>query len=336
MNKKKSLGTASLDWGPKELASARALLEHVNPENEQLFRTYHPSLACNESVYIATEPSNGNKIWVIGVDATADTHAGGREIHFHPVFQVPEFHMSSQLFFRENPLDRPINPRRFLAPETLNFLRTMFPMAIGVRVLISGFIIVLFKTEKDMKASWDLGRVSEFGGLRLGYDLLADEATSQVTVSGRSITDSPENVKSFAALGLKLRLSQGTLCITIPTHAFVRTRQTQSRAYIRAVDWMARVKTALWRFAPFTIGSKMEAIGTSNEEPNSNSPLGKRVWLAGERQMVCSNFESGLFSANSFAPPPLPLQTWSEDWYNRDLLRSSYISISPFPAWIYP
>lgn len=93
-----------------------------------------------------------------------DTHAAGRAIHVHPEFLLPEL---SQAYrgTRKDPLHRRINPRCFLPASELELLRRFFPVAIGARVLISGFLIVLFRNQKDIEASWLEGCVHSFGML---------------------------------------------------------------------------------------------------------------------------------------------------------------------------
>lgn len=96
--------------------------------NERLHRTHHRSLAPCPFVYETTE-TTGNQIRVVGVSPNVpvyDTHAGGREIHIHPEFLLPQL---SQLYSgsREDPLRRHINPRRFLTESDLELLRRFFP-----------------------------------------------------------------------------------------------------------------------------------------------------------------------------------------------------------------
>lgn len=50
-------------------------------------------------------------------------------------------------------IPRYINPRRMSTAQDLNQIRIMFPTAIGVRVLIAGFVVVMFHTMSDMTAS---------------------------------------------------------------------------------------------------------------------------------------------------------------------------------------
>ncbi|KAL1969234.1 hypothetical protein VTN77DRAFT_488 [Rasamsonia byssochlamydoides] len=56
--------TDSLEWGQKDIASARARLEQeVTPLNERLLRSYHPSLASCGNVYAGTEQTETKYGW---------------------------------------------------------------------------------------------------------------------------------------------------------------------------------------------------------------------------------------------------------------------------------
>jgi hypothetical protein len=108
-----------------------------------------------------------------------DTHAGGREIHLYPICQRPQFTHLYEGRGIPDPIARAINPRRFLSQDDLNTLREIFPSAVGARVFISGFIIVLFNSRRDIETSWEKGLASEFGLLRLGYDIVDSLPMSQ-------------------------------------------------------------------------------------------------------------------------------------------------------------
>jgi hypothetical protein len=147
-----------------------------------------------------------------------DTHAAGRAIHIHPEFLLPELsHASSGT--RKDPLHRCVNPRRFLPASELELLRRFFPAAIEARVLISGFLIVLFRNRKDIDASWLEGSVRSFGLLRLGHDVAIHYPTETVPESRNAVADAQNG--SATPLGLKLKFLDDSEGITVPTHAFV-------------------------------------------------------------------------------------------------------------------
>jgi hypothetical protein len=258
----------------------------VTPQNERMFRSYHHTLSSCDYVAVVSE-RNGNQIWVVSQFHVAclDTHAGGREIHVHPEFQRRDLVLTNFAPFRDDPMYRAINPRRFLKENDLKTLRIAFPTSIGAQVLISGFIVVLFNTQEDIERSWDEGEITEFGALRVGYDIAAHEPTKSEISTGAVITHDPNKLDQSAALGLKLRLPGGLECLTIPTHAFVKLYETKRRPLLRFAEWIAKSKMALRRFAPVKTDSSTPAFGIG-KQPFTNSPIGCGVWLAGSSTKV--------------------------------------------------
>ncbi|KAJ5975138.1 hypothetical protein N7481_008845 [Penicillium waksmanii] len=193
--------THSDKWGPREIDSASALREtHVHLGNERLLRTHHRSLAACPFVYQATE-ADGNQIWVVSIGPSVpvyDTHAAGRAIHVQPEVLLPE---PSHTFSgtRKDPLHRSINPRHVGAGVAAPVL----PCGDWARMLISGFLIVLFRNQKDIEASWQEGCVHSFGLLRLGYDVAVHYPTEAVAESGNAVVDAQDG--SATPLGLKLK-----------------------------------------------------------------------------------------------------------------------------------
>ncbi|KAJ5476939.1 hypothetical protein N7539_007083 [Penicillium diatomitis] len=283
--------TDSILWGTPALAAERALAEpRVTPENEALFRTYHPSLALCQEVHLIEE-ENGTWMWGILPEAekthNIGSHAGDLEIHFEALGYIsPTITIFPML--QHDPIPRPINPRKFLSRNQLRRLRDMFPTALGVRILISGFIVVLFKTIKDIEKSWyEDGFACSFGNLRLRYDVLEVTPTVQVVQRGAAISAEPEDLRSLASLGLKLRFSDGREVITVPTHAFVTLRDGDRSTPTRFLaDVYARLKQRLARYRPLRRGTPSPAIGFSRCESKGNSVVGKRVFLAGGSQEV--------------------------------------------------
>lgn len=218
--------------------------------------------------------------------ARLDTHAGGREIHICPQYQTRQMLATNLGPFRDYPMSRVINPRRFLKESDLKHLRMAFPTSIGVRVFFSGFIVVLFNSQKDIVRSWDEGQIIHFGALRVGYDIAVHEMTKTEISTGAVIANNPNNFEQSAAIGLKLRLPGGLECLTVPTHAFVNLYQPKRRPLLRFVEWIAKSKEALRRFAPVKADSSTPAIGIA-KKPFTNSPLGHGVWLAGNSTKVC-------------------------------------------------
>lgn len=250
---------------------------------ERLLRTYHRSLAPCAFVYEATE-ADGKKIWVVSIGPTVpvyDTHAGGREIHIHPEYLLPQL---SQVYngSRKDPRRRRINPRRFLSHTDLDLLRRFFPSAIGARVLISGFIIVLFRNHKDIEASWLEGCVQTFGLLRLGYDIAVHYPTESVADSGNAVADSPDKTESAMPLGLKLKFSDGSQGIAVPTHAFVDVKTPQGKLARTHKGILSRTKTTLAK------ATAKKLKGYVHVKHSVDSPLGKSVWFVQDPKEVGS------------------------------------------------
>lgn len=274
--------TRSDKWGTHEEAAARALKEtSVTLDNERLVRTHHRTLGPCPFVYEATE-SDGKIIWVVSIGPKVpmyDTHAGGREIHIHPEYLLPQL---SQVYrgSRQDPLRRRINPRRFLTASDLELLRRFFPAAIGARVLISGFIIVLFRNRKDIEASWLEGCVPSFGLLRLGYGIAVHYPTVAVADSGNAVAGSPEKSESVTSLGLKLRFADESQGIAVATHGFVNQKTAQGNIARKERSWLAKTKSTFSKATALKVKErvKMGAV--------VDSPLGKGVWFVQEPKEV--------------------------------------------------
>ncbi|OJJ46548.1 hypothetical protein ASPZODRAFT_142358 [Penicilliopsis zonata CBS 506.65] len=281
--------TDSQEWGGQIAAAARALLEpEVTPANEQLIRTHHPSLGPIEGVCVVRESSE-KSIWLVAPDTFVipTTHAAGREIHVFPNGILEQMALSPLIPLQWDPINVVLNPRRFLSRNDLHMLRVMFPSAVGARVFIGGFIVILFRSQADIKKSWTRdGLASEFGTLRLLYDVIEDWASREEVCGASAIASTPNSLDTHASLGLKVRFANGQEAITVPTHAFVKLGHLNSRPLLRMADWYARAKLALSRLAPLKRRSSEPDIGTLRYEEAGNSPLGKSVYLAGESKKI--------------------------------------------------
>lgn len=208
-----------------------------------------------------------------------DTHAGGREIHIHPEFFLPRL---SQVYSgsRKDPLRDPINPRRFLSASDLELLHRFFPAAIGARVLISGFIIVLFRKQEDIEASWLEGCIPSFGFLRLGYDVAVHFPTETVPESGNAVAESSGQRDSVTPLGLKLKFADGSEGITVSTHAFVDLKTPVEHSSHKGLGLLSRTKSAFSRATALKV---KECVRTGS---NVDSSLGKSVCSSQGKQEV--------------------------------------------------
>lgn len=130
-----------------EIRATHAL--ETTPDNERLIRTHHPILRLHDPIYVS-HPQYGPEVWLVK-GACEDIEAGRRPLH-----PYPEDRLNLQQFgraltprspWREEYLSKyGINPRKLLSPEKNDGLRELFPAAVGARVFVSGFLVVLFNS----------------------------------------------------------------------------------------------------------------------------------------------------------------------------------------------
>ena len=259
----------------------------VTPENEALLRSFHPSLEGVDSVDVL-EIRDRPPIWVISARPHAQplsTHVGGRELHWWPELEVPPNGPRPGVL--HDPVLHDINCRRLLSFEDLERIRAAFPAAVGVRVLITGFVVVLFKDRKSMERSWFENGVSDYiGSLWSGYAIANHQPSGCQTVAyGQAVSKERTHMGlDVVLLGLKLRMRSGEMAgrevITTVTHGFVKLELTQNPIRLRLADWYARVRRSLAKsVSPKPIVDHPAIIAT--REKLGNSPLMKEVWLAG-------------------------------------------------------
>jgi hypothetical protein len=244
-------------------------------------------------VYVC-ESNFGPPVWVIR-GKVSEVEAGGRDIHPYPVdhedlhhfgILTPRSPWKEDYIFR-----RAINPRKFLTSEQLDGLREVFPKAIGARVLITGYLVILLPSLTDIEDTHKYDWVMEVGGLRVIYDVSTIQTTAETLSSGMEVAKSPNSVNGAGCLGLKLRMTDQSEAITTVTHGFVKLA-TPSRYALIFYHLMAKVKDALQRFCR----PESPAGGTSRD--SKNNPVGKEVWLATEHRRVCASLSSALTYSN--------------------------------------
>ncbi|KAL7623777.1 hypothetical protein AAE478_005330 [Parahypoxylon ruwenzoriense] len=272
--------TQSTSWGSSEVAAARAQVEpDVTDDNEQLFRTYHPSLKCALEVGITTG-TDGKRVWCLEffTEPPSHTHAGGLEIHTIPT-AWPHNSMNFPRVGR-NLIYRVINPRRVLSQEDIGYLVDMFPNALGAQVLIAGRINIVYGTWTSLEQDWAEGVPSIVGGLSIGFSLL-DIVPSQVEegYGGGVASTEDANRKATGYLGLALESPSGECLLTTMTHGFVHLPGDGFVA--RAVSMFQRVKDSLLRFrSPQTTASAAAPAGhIRTSDRSGNSSIGKDAWL---------------------------------------------------------
>ncbi|KAF4167252.1 hypothetical protein CNMCM6936_005502 [Aspergillus lentulus] len=129
-------------------------------------------------------------------------------------------------------------------------------------VFVSGFIMILFKTHADIAKSWlEDGFASEFGNLRLCYDVPEVESTQNVLPGGWQWPRSRMARQRGVTLGPKIRFPNDQNGIPVPTHAFVTFRTITTSPMLRIANWYAQIKRKLARLHP-------------SEEARMSQPLG--------------------------------------------------------------
>ncbi|CAG7990198.1 unnamed protein product [Penicillium nalgiovense] len=320
----REIGTDSLEWGTPESAKIRAAhTVETTPENEQLLRTHHPALRNHDEVYVS-HPQYGPEVWLVH-GLWTDTKAGGREVHPFPEDRkdlypwgrvlTPRSPLKEEYLFKEG-----INPRKLLSPDQLERLRELFPAAIGTRVLVAGFLVMLFRSLSDIQDIYKTDWIMEVGGLRTIYDVPRVTISADTVASGMEVSETPESPNGSGCLGLRLRMPDGKEAITTVTHGFVRNPRA-SRVVSMFSDWILWTKSALQRFLRQSPLSDTCALGVV-ENSQTNSPIDKEVWLATEKKRA--------------SPIPFFLRTTKDTNLFIQIGTISHTFDNPSPALPYP
>lgn len=253
--------------------------------NEELIRTHHPSLSKRASVAAWHDHYADKDIWIVWAEegSACATHAAGREIHFFPSA------LARQTWYAiivinggfDDPIRLPLNARRFLSDADLRRIHKAYPDSVGVRVLISGSVVVIHKSQSDIdKVTWRDGIGWTVGTLRVYYSIWGEAAT-QVTPNKAAvmIRRSILGSESKVSVGLKLRLADDLECMTVPTSSFVKVYSPKDTTHLRIANLLGG---SIARFRPLawldTIARAFPGSG--------NTPLGQKVWLPGTRHWV--------------------------------------------------
>ena len=260
-----------------------------NDDNLDIIRSAHPSLRECVDVKCVKEPA-GRCFWMVGFDDAErlrHTHAGGWEIHVEPQFALPKQGSLGLLpAVRENPLRYRLDPRRFVSDADLRTIQEFFPGSIGIHVLVIGYIVVLFAHVDAVQACFANGLVEEIGGLRMVFGVASYFSTA--VYSRYAITDGPAKTHRTTCLGLRLRLVDGTDCITTTTHVFVKLKRgKQSHLQCRCLSWLGAIKNALRIIRPQRMIRGTATIITSGHaKTKKNSSLNKSCYLANSTTKV--------------------------------------------------
>lgn len=257
-------------------------------ENERFLRTYHQSLEPHQIVY-RIKDVRGHEMWAISFEGSApvhDTYAAGLPIHVLPSFIVPPRVPQQRLL--NDPIIGVINPREILSLGNLYLIHTFFPNSIGVRILVTGFIIILYKSMKDLKDAWTQGVLETVGTLQVGYSVAVYVPTATSIGYGSAVTTKEDGdmYENQGCLGLRIRLPNGNEAITTTTHAFVRLMATNdvSRVRYQASDWLVRTVRLLRELKP--VQRFLEIPAVSRIRQKQNSSLSQRIFLAGTDTLV--------------------------------------------------
>lgn len=248
----------------------------VTPGNEIMVRTLHRSLQDCGEVFVHEQ--SGKTIWLVSPTNNStplrDTHAAGREIHVFPKFELPP----ADCRFREDPVCRTIFCRGLLSDEDTRIIREYFPGSVGARVLICGFLVILFDHKKALKKSWQQGVVNYVGSLAVKYAIRDYMTACDVIPSRHASINRPDGLGENSCLGLRLRLENGIEAITTATHSFVRFPTGPSATRARLLDWTGSICSALARFC-LTRRTDSKPALAQRERRRCNTSLGAEVWM---------------------------------------------------------
>ena len=235
------------------------------------------------------ESGHGKWIWIVRPTQSSGiigSHAGDREIHVQPCFKSYGYGTQKNPHIIPDPLDRAISPRELLKDDELNKVRALYHQAVGLDILICGRALVLFKTEQNMLNAWNNGIPTTIGGIPVGYMVMNSEPSAAPLQPNNAVSSAPDNGRPTSALGLKIRLPDGTEAITTETHGFVKLVREKRHPFIGAAGGYMKVKSALSKFRPTQNSSAESDHLSATGKQLENSPIGKAVYLTGANTMV--------------------------------------------------
>lgn len=269
------LAHSSLLGDPLAQVHAHSALA-VTPGNEIMVRTLHRSLQDCGEVFVHEQ--SGKTMWLVSPTNNStplrDTHAAGREIHIFPKFELPP----PDCRFREDPVCRAIYCRGLLSDEDVRIIREYFPGSVGARVLICGFLVILFDHKKALKKSWEQGVVNYVGSLAVKYAIRDYMTACDVISSRHASMNRPDGLGENSCLGLRLRLENGIEAITTATHSFVRFPTGPSATRARLLGWTGSVCSALARFCLIRTTKSKPALA-QRQRRRCNTSVGVEVWM---------------------------------------------------------
>ena len=267
---------------PRDIARA-ALVDSCNNQDEAVIRTLHPVLSVLERVFVREFSSPPEPpMWLIpvqsGLQEDLPLYIAGREVHClislrHEAHVVAA---SPYTRLRETLIDG-LHPRKIATEVQLDSLRLAFPDAIGVRILVSGQLVVLYASKNDMRRQDYLGNWSNLGVFTVRAEIAHHQPTADVSY-GTPASPPPSVWGATVCLGLKLLLPDGSQAITVPTHGFVAFPRP-SGLHRRALDWYAWIRRGLQSLRGATEPSALVTSMNRITQPGPNASVGKNVRL---------------------------------------------------------
>ncbi|KAL4809843.1 hypothetical protein BDV18DRAFT_156224 [Aspergillus unguis] len=207
-------------------------LTTVDATNEKFVRSHHPALSSDDSVYIS-ESVFGPPVWLVGTPAK-DIHAAGLPIHYYPGVYLDKIAQrclpAHSPDFYDWRFRREINARRFLTPADLDSLRELFPKAVGVDLLVAGFLVILFDRMAHLDEVYREMFPCQIAGLFVFFDLARYSIADTPVECGVRVSADGKRIERAGCLGLKLRMADGEEVITTPTHGFVYRPTSKTRS----------------------------------------------------------------------------------------------------------
>ncbi|KAL2828183.1 hypothetical protein BDW59DRAFT_159776 [Aspergillus cavernicola] len=190
--------------------------------------------------------------------------------------------------------------------------RELFPKAVGVEVLVAGFLVVLFQCISDVKDAYHQIWPLELTGLRVFSDAAHYDFVTTPVDSTLSADPTREYHPRAECLGLKLRLPDDLIVITTVTHGFVHCSGPSWWPYImhQLKSMFDEVKKSLMQYeparfreedAPFKIPKGALTNTPVGREPGPNKATLYRQWgeIRSGRdlpQKILKNIDIGLLA----------------------------------------
>jgi hypothetical protein len=170
-----------------------------------------------------------------------------------------------------------------LTPSDLNTARQTYPEAFGLRVLISGWIMVLDPNPSAMKACWRRRTPVTFGDRPVAFDLIDHTpTTAEGSLAYGSVVAREPNMELAAAgcLGLAITLPDRQDVITTATHCFVKLPK---KSLIRTALEIA-YSTISHIFAGPPMRSVPAVVRSTSRR--TDGAIGREIWMVASNNKI--------------------------------------------------